>query len=71
MISTARYLTTADIVNALGVTRQTVQSYIKQGKLKAVKVGRYWYIKPEDFEQMMQGDEANEKSEREDRETDS
>lgn len=33
-----------EIVSLLQVTRRTVYNYIKSGKLKAVKIGKYWRV---------------------------
>lgn len=39
-----------EVVEILKVTRRTVYAYIKDGKLEAVKVGRYWRVKAEALE---------------------
>lgn len=36
--------TLEEVQEILKVTRRTLYSYIKSGKLKAVKVGRYWRV---------------------------
>lgn len=36
--------TVEEIQDILQVTKRTVYSYIKEGKLKAVKIGKYWRI---------------------------
>lgn len=36
--------TLTEIVDILKITRRTLYSYIKNGQLKAVKVGREWRI---------------------------
>ena len=33
-----------ELTEILHVTRRTIYNYIKEGKLKAVKVGKYWRI---------------------------
>lgn len=33
-----------EVVEILHVTRRSVYSYIKSGKLKAVKIGKYWRV---------------------------
>jgi len=36
--------TIEEIVDILQVTRRTVYNYIKSGRLKAVKIGKYWRV---------------------------
>lgn len=33
-----------ELVQMLQVTRRTIYNYIKEGKLKAVKIGKYWRV---------------------------
>ena len=39
----------------LKVTQRTIYTYIKQGKLKAVKMGKYWRIRHEDLDAFLTG----------------
>ena len=39
-----------EVVKILQVTNRSVYSYIKDGKLKAVKVGKYWRVTRENLE---------------------
>ena len=34
----------SDVLNILKVTRRTIYNYIKNGDLKAVKMGKYWRV---------------------------
>jgi excisionase family DNA binding protein len=45
-----RALTTDDVAAALNVTRRAVQAWIKNGKLKALRIGREFRIEPQEFE---------------------
>jgi excisionase family DNA binding protein len=36
-----------EVTKILGVTPQTTRAYIKQGKLKAVRIGKPWFISEE------------------------
>jgi excisionase family DNA binding protein len=36
--------TIEELVILLHVTRRTIYTYIKEGKLKAVKMGKYWRV---------------------------
>ena len=42
-----------EVADLLHVTRRTLYSYIKGGKLQAVKVGKYWRITQENLEQLL------------------
>lgn len=59
----ADYLTVKEVCKRLGLLdTETVYRYIKQGKLKAYKLGggnssRHWRIKPEDLEAFFTGQE--------------
>ena len=48
-----RYLTTQEVADILRVRVETVRSYIKQGKLPAVKLGRDYRIAAEDVDQLL------------------
>ena len=39
-----------EITAILKVTQRTLYNYIKSGSLKAIKVGKYWRIKHQDFQ---------------------
>ncbi len=45
--------TIEEVVNLLHVTRRTVYSYIKEGKLKAVKIGKYWRVTEKNLEDFL------------------
>ena len=36
--------TLKEVEKLLGVTQRTLYNYIKQGQLKAVKIGKYWRV---------------------------
>jgi excisionase family DNA binding protein len=50
------FLTVEEIANTLKVSVQTVRNWIKTGKLPALKVGRQWRVRKEDFEKYLEGD---------------
>jgi len=39
-----KYLKTKEIAEMLGIETMTVVDWIKTGKLKGVKFGKFWYI---------------------------
>jgi len=42
-----------ELVNLLHVTRRSIYSYIKDGKLKAVKIGKYWRVTEKNLEEFL------------------
>ena len=42
-----------EIAAILHVTRRTVYTYVKEGKLKAVKVGKYWRVTEKNLEDFL------------------
>jgi excisionase family DNA binding protein len=44
-----------DIRAMLNVSRNTLYSWIKQGKLKSVKIGRHHFVKEEDLQRLIEG----------------
>ncbi|MBI9008710.1 MAG: helix-turn-helix domain-containing protein [Tenericutes bacterium] len=41
---TENYYTLSDLIDILGVSRRTLLKYIKQGKLRAFKLGNQWRV---------------------------
>lgn len=39
-----RVYTLDEVAEALKITRRTLYTYVKEGKLKAVKIGREWRV---------------------------
>jgi len=48
--------TTEEVKKILKVTQRTVYNYIKNGDLKAVKVGRRWRVKHQDLKAFLAGE---------------
>ena len=44
-----------EIADALNVTRRTLYNYLKQGKLKAVKIGGEWRVTEENLMSFLNG----------------
>jgi excisionase family DNA binding protein len=51
---TEEFIGTAEIAQRLGVTRQTVVTLLRRGKLPGVKLGKSWFVRREDFERAIQ-----------------
>ena len=45
--------TIEEVVQLLHVTRRTIYTYIKEGKLKAVKIGKYWRVTQKNLEEFL------------------
>lgn len=48
-----------EIVELLHVTRRTVYNYIKEGKLRAVKIGKYWRVTQKALEEFLTPEEPH------------
>lgn len=48
-----RYYTTADLARILAVRPKTVRTWIEEGELKAIKVGRQWRIAPSELDRLV------------------
>ena len=42
-----------EVMNIMHLTKRTVYSYLRSGKLKAVKIGKYWRISQENLEEFI------------------
>ncbi|MGF2526143.1 helix-turn-helix domain-containing protein, partial [Ralstonia pseudosolanacearum] len=42
-----------EVTSILQVTRRSVYSYIRDGKLKAVKIGKYWRVTQQNLEDFL------------------
>ena len=50
---TLKLLTPEEVAEILKIQRKTVYSYIKDGKIKAGKVGKEWRIREEDLKEYL------------------
>lgn len=44
-----------EIAEILQTTKRTLYNYIKDGKLKAVKIGKYWRVTNENLNNFLEG----------------
>lgn len=56
--------TLEEIVDLLHVTRRTLYTYIKEGKLKAVKIGKYWRVREDQLRDFLSGGDEPQQEER-------
>lgn len=43
-----------EIADILKLTKRSLYTYVKNGKLKAVKVGKYWRVSEENFKDFLE-----------------
>lgn len=46
--------TLTEIIEALGVTRRTLYNWIKDGKIKAIKIGNRWRITEDALQEFLE-----------------
>ena len=46
--------TLEEIAELLHITRPTLYTYVKEGKLKAVKVGKYWRVTEKNLQEFLE-----------------
>ena len=58
-IITEPLLTVAQVAAILQIREKLVRNHIKEKRLKAVKIGKYWRIKSEDLSDFIEGKTGN------------
>ena len=53
MAEKMKVYTIEELVDILQVTRRTIYNYLKEGKLKAVKMGKYWRVTEKQLEEFL------------------
>jgi excisionase family DNA binding protein len=51
--------TVKEVRDILKVTQRTLYNYIKNGDLKAVKIGKYWRIRESDLQEFLDNGTSN------------
>jgi excisionase family DNA binding protein len=59
----AKLLKPEDVAHELMVSERTVRRWLREGKLRGVKVGRAWRVRPEIVEEFIEGNWGTEKRE--------
>ncbi len=49
------FFTTDQLVDILDLSILTVRKYLKEGKIKAVKIGQRWYISNKNLDSFLKG----------------
>lgn len=49
------YYTVKDLVNLLSVTDMVVRDYLRKGKLKGNKAGKFWYVSKKNLRLFLEG----------------
>lgn len=52
-MSELKVYTIDEIAELLHITRRTLYTYLKTGKLKAIKVGKYWRVTEENLKDFL------------------
>jgi excisionase family DNA binding protein len=56
----ADFITTAEAARRLGVSRQTMATYLRSGRVRGIKLGKDWRIPVHEFERLLQAPPAPE-----------
>ena len=54
MANELKVYTLEEIAELLHITRRTLYTYVKEGKLKAVKVGKYWRVTEKNLQEFLE-----------------
>ena len=54
MANDIKVYTLEEISGLLHITRRTLYTYVKEGKLKAVKVGKYWRVTEKNLQEFLE-----------------
>lgn len=50
-----KHFSLADMESIIGITRRTLLQWIKDGKLKAVKIGGRWRVSEKELQRILKG----------------
>ena len=53
MADKMKVYTLEELVDVLKVSRRTIYNYLKDGRLKAVKMGKYWRVTEKQLEEFL------------------
>jgi excisionase family DNA binding protein len=56
MAETMKVYTIEELETLLNVTRRTLYTYIKEGKLQAIKMGKYWRVREDQLDAFLSSD---------------
>lgn len=51
-----KFYTLSDLEKILGLSRRTLQTYVHNGRLKAIKNGNKWVVSQKNLEQYLNGE---------------
>ncbi len=51
-----KLLTPDEVAQRLGITPNTVRIYLREGRIKALKVGKLWRVRESDLQKHIRGD---------------
>jgi excisionase family DNA binding protein len=56
------YLRVQDIVKSMGVSEETVRSWIRRKQLPAIRIGRDYFIDPKDWQEFLDSRRTTERT---------
>ena len=59
MIENRKLLTSREVADMLQIKETTIREWARIGKIRAVRVGRYWRFRLQDVEDWLQKQETN------------
>jgi excisionase family DNA binding protein len=51
-----RLLSPEEVADRLAISPKTVRAYLREGRIKAMKVGKLWRVRESDLQQYLKGD---------------
>jgi excisionase family DNA binding protein len=57
------FISTREAARRLGITRQTIALYLREGRLHGVKLGKEWRIPRQEFERLLAAAPTGEREE--------
>lgn len=60
MATEIKVYTLEEIAELLHITRRTLYTYVKEGKLKASKIGKYWRVTEKNLQEFIEKGTAEE-----------
>lgn len=51
-----RLLSPEEVADRLAISPKTVRAYLRDGRIKAMKVGKLWRVRESDLQQYLKGD---------------
>lgn len=56
-----KLLTPEEVADYLSIAQKTVKDYLRDGKIRGIKIGRAWRVRREDLERFLEDNSTNAK----------